>query len=139
MSVEFDEKLTDLAAEIWRDAIQGYDPVAAAGYSAAFGGFDATGSFSAVTASFPAVTGSFSAVTASFPAVTASLPALTGSFAAALTGSFTAVGADAAAEPSDTLKRVFMLPGKLPGVRLPPEPELAAMARSAPLMAELVA
>jgi hypothetical protein len=138
MSVEFDAKLTDLAAGIWRDAVRGFDPVVIKGYQAMLGGFDATGSFSAVTGSFAAVTGALPALTGSF-AVTGALPALTGSFAAAVTGSFAAVGANAAQEPSVTLKRVFWLPGKLPGVRLPPEPELAAMARSAPLMTELVA
>jgi hypothetical protein len=130
MSVDFDAKLTELAAEILRDAVQVYDqgaglnPVLAAWNAGTLGGLDATGSFSAITGSFPALTGSFPALTGSFPA---------------LTGSFRAVDPGVADEPLVTLKRVFKLPGKLPGVRLLPEPELAATARSAPLIAGLAA
>ncbi len=48
----------------------------------------------------------------------------------------------ASAQQSDatsqaTLKRLFRLPDKLPPVRLPPAPELAALARSAPVMGTL--
>src|SRR3984957_19798914 len=113
MSVDFDVKLTGLAAEVLRTAVQGYDPVSALGPVLAardftmLGGFDATGSF----------------------------PALTGSLSV-LTGSFVAASLDAAEVSTVTLKQVFRLPGKLPGVRLPPEPELAAMARSAPVIGE---
>jgi hypothetical protein len=135
MAVEIDAQLTNLAAEILRDAVQAYDPVT--GLSSRLpaypmtmsGGFEATGAF-------PALTGSFTALTGSFPALTGSFPALTGSLAA-LTGSFAAVGTDAAAEPLVTIKRVFRLPGRLPGVQLPPEPELAVMAGSVPVMAGL--
>lgn len=118
MSIDFDAELTQLAAELLRDAVHAYDPVAALGSVLAarnmtmLGGFDATGTFS-----FPALTGSFPA----------------------LTGSFSAVGRDTAEEPPVTLRRVFRLPGKLTGVRLLPEPELAAMARSAQVIGELAA
>src|ERR1700746_1586475 len=105
MSVDFDARLTGLAAGGLRHAIAGYDLVSAVGPLLAapditmLGGFDATGSF----------------------------PALTGSLCV-LTGSSAAVGTDAAEVPAVTLRQAFRLPGKLPGVRLPPEPELAAMA-----------
>jgi hypothetical protein len=116
MSVDFDAQLTGHAAEVLRHAIQGYDlvsalgPVLVARDIAMLGGFDATGSF----------------------------PALTGSLSV-LTGSFMAASLDGAEASTVTLKQVFRLPGRLPGVLLPPEPELAAMARSAPVIAELAA
>jgi len=130
MPVDFDAKLTELAAEILRDAVKLYDqgaeptPVLEAWSTGMLGRLDATGSFTAHTSSFLAVT-------ASLPALTASLPALTGSFRALSTG--------VAGEPRVRLKRVFRLPDKLPGVWLLPEPELAAMARSAPVIAGLAA
>jgi hypothetical protein len=126
--VNFDAKFTDLAAEIFRDAVQVYDSGEGerqlVGFNSALstwnpgalGGLDATGSFAAVTGSFPAITGSFPAIT----------------------GSFRALG-QPPTEPTVTLKRVFKLPSRLPGVRLPPTSELAAMARSASTMAELEA
>ena len=114
MSVDSDAKLTELAAEILRDAVQVYD----------------TGSgLSPVLTAWNAGTLSGLVATSSFPALTGSFPALT--------GSFRAIGTDAAEEPPVTLKRVFKLPSRLPGVRLPPEPELVAMARSAPVIAAL--
>src|SRR5579863_8879181 len=102
MTADMDMKLTNLAAKILRDAVQAYDPVAdlsqALAYAVMLGGFEATGSFSAVTGSFRA-----------------------------LTGSFAAAGTDPVGAPPVTLKRVFRLPSRLPGVWLPPEAELAAM------------
>jgi hypothetical protein len=135
MGVDFDKGLTDLTTGIWRDAVQVYAP--GAGLSpvlAAWGmgmprGIVVTSTFSTVTSSFPAATGSFAALTGSFPATTG--------YFEALTGSFRAVDRELAQEPPVTLKRVFKLPNKLPGIRLLPEPELAAMARSAPVMAGL--
>jgi len=118
MSIDVDARLTQLAAELLRDAVHAYDPLAALGPVLAarnmtmLGGFDATGSFA-----FPALTGSFTA----------------------LTGSFSVAGRNTAEEPPVTLKRVFRLPGKLPGIQLLPEPELAAMARSAPVIGGLAA
>ena len=123
MSVDCDAKLTELAAGVLRDAVQVYDPVSAlntvlfARNMTMLGGFDATGSFPAVTGSFPVLTGSFRAIT----------------------GSFAAAGLDAAAEPAVTLKRVFKLPSRLPGIQLPAESELASMARSAPVIGVLAA
>ena len=114
MSVDFDAELTELTAGILRDAVQAYDqgtgldPALTAWNVRMLSGFDATGSFLAVTGSFPS-----------------------------LTGSFPVAGLNLAGEPSVTLKRVFKLPSKLPGVRLPPESELAAMARSAPVIGGL--
>ena len=118
MSIDFDANLTQLAAELLRDAVHAYDPIAVLGPVLAarnmtmLSGFDNTASLS-------------------FPALTASFPALTGSFSVA--------GRDTAEEPPVTLKRVFKLPSKLPGIRLLPEPELAAMARSAPVIGGLAA
>jgi hypothetical protein len=137
MGVDFDQELTDLTTGIWRDAVQvyapgaGLSPVLAAWSMGMPRGVDLTGTFSAVTSSFPAATGSFATLTGSFPAATGYLEALT--------GSFRAVDQGLAEEPPVTLKRVFKLPSKLPGVRLGPEPELAALARSAPVMAGLIA
>jgi hypothetical protein len=128
MPVDFDAKLTELAAEILRDAVKLYDqgaeptPVAEAWNTGMLSGLNATGSFAVPT-------GSFMALTQSLPALTQSLPALTGSFRALSTG--------VAGEPRVRLKRVFRLPDKLPGVWLLPEPELAATARSAPVIAAL--
>src|ERR1700722_20726049 len=99
MSVDFDVKLTGLAAEVLRTAVQGYDPVSALGPVLAARDFTMLGGFNA-TGSFPALTGSFSV----------------------LTGSFVAIGMDAGGETTVTLKRVFKLPGKLFGVLLPSEP-----------------
>jgi hypothetical protein len=65
----------------------------------------------------------------------------TGMFAAAgdMTGSFRTVGFTslASAEPEVSLKKVFRLGKRLPAVRLPAAAELAAQARTAPLMARL--
>jgi hypothetical protein len=130
MPVNFDVQLTERAAEILRDAVKSYDqgtepaPVLDAVKTGMLGGLDATSSFLAPTSSV-------FALTQSLPALTQSLPALTTSFRAA--------GTNVAGEPWVRLKRVFRLPGKLPGVWLPPEPELAAMARSAPLIGRLAA
>jgi len=109
-----------LVAGILHDAVEIYvrnnsERLQAIGYAVAalnigsFGGFPATGAF----------------------------PALTGSFAA-LTASFDVIGNDLEAG-GVTLKQAFQLPQRLPGVRLPAESELAAMARSAPSMAALEA
>jgi hypothetical protein len=132
VAVEFDSKLTDLAADMLRDAVQVYDPSERwlSGIGPALmalntgtpGGIDATGAFSAVTGSMPAITGSFAALTGSIPA---------------LTGSFKAGAEGAEPEPLVTLKRVFKLPSRLPGVRLPAAAELAANARTTPTMARL--
>ncbi len=130
MPADFDAKLTELTAEVLRDAVRFYDqgtepgPVLEAWTTGMLSGLDVTGSL-------PALTGSLPALTSSLPALTSSLPALT--------ASFRATGPDGAQEPRVTLKRVFRLPGKLPGVWLLPEPELAAMTRSAPIIGELAA
>ena len=67
----------------------------------------------------------------------------TGMFSAAgdMTGSFRTVGfaSIANAEPEVTLTRVFRLAKRLPAVRLPAAAELAARARTAPLMERLEA
>lgn len=124
MAEDFDAKLTELAADILRDAVRVYDPSASfnSWNAAAVRSLDVTGSFAAVTGPFPAVTGSF--------------PATTGSFAA-LTGSFRAIMHEPDEPQVTTLKHVFNLPPRLPGVLLPPERELAMMARSAPIMTGL--
>src|SRR5579863_1395748 len=66
----------------------------------------------------------------------------TGMFAAAgdMTGSFRTIGfAAVGQDPEVSLSRVFRLGKRLPAVRLPVAAELAAQARSAPLMARLEA
>jgi hypothetical protein len=152
MAANNDAELTKLAAEILREAVNDpsdpgqwlANPVLAAWNTNMFGGLAPTTSFAAVTGSFAAVTGSFAAVTGSFAAAPSRLPAVgdlrqrpTGAFKA-LTGAFKAI-ADAPAPPQVTLKRIFRLPSRLPGVRLPSDPDLGAMARSARTMAALEA
>jgi hypothetical protein len=151
MAGDSDAKLTDLAAEILRDAVQVYDPsdgqslftgfnpVLTGWDSGMFGSLNATGSFAAITGALPALTatGALPARAPREPAkpATGAFKFVTGSFRA-LTGAFQVID-QGPTEPAVTLKRVFKLPGKLPGIRLPAEPELAAMARSAPMMGAL--
>ncbi len=108
-----DAKLTDLAAGILRQAVEVLDHDEVDRFV-----------FGDNTASFAALSASFSAVTSSFPA---------------MTGSFQTLGNGGGANAGAYLKKVFKLPGKLPAIRLPSSAELAALARSAPLMAELEA
>lgn len=115
MGIDFDTELTDLAAEILRDAAQVYNmsdvdtwvfshnPVLTAWNSGMFSGLEMTSSFHAVT------------------------------------GSFQAVGQHTASASEATLKQLFRLPRKLPGVRLPSDEQLVAIARSAPIMMYLEA
>lgn len=143
MAVDSDAGLTDLAAQILREAAQaygksdvtawlpGYNPVIAALNSGMFGGLE-------VTSSLRAATGSIQAITGSLPALTGSLPALTGSLPT-LTGSFQVVGRAAVSTERATLKELFRLPRKLPGVRLPADQKLALAARPAPIMVHLEA
>ena len=84
------------------------------------------------------LTGAIPVATGAFPAMTGAFPAMTGAFAA-ITGSLPAVGYGNGANAGAGLKKVFKLPRKLPGIRLPSEARLAALAHSAPLMAELEA
>jgi hypothetical protein len=145
MAANNDAELTQLAAEILREAVQGYDPsdpgqwlanpVLAAWSTNMFGGLAPTASFAAVTGSFAAVTGSFAAAPGGFAAAGDLGPRPTGAFKA-LTGAFRAI-ADPPAPPQVTLKRIFRLPGRLPGIRLPADPDLGSMARSARTMAGL--
>jgi hypothetical protein len=142
MAGDSDAKLTGLAAEILRDAVQVFDHedlsswLVAARFMGVVGGGQVTGSFPALTGAIPALTGAMPAATGAMASVTGSFPALTGAFAT-ITGSFPAVGGGATAGPG--LKTVFKLPRKLPGIRLPATARLAELARSAPLMAELEA
>lgn len=131
MAVDSDAKLTSLAAEILSDAVQVFDPGETERLLASF-----NPAFSGMLAG-PGVTGTFPAATGSFAALTGSFPAPTGSFTEALTGAFKALVREPAIAPPTPLKQVFRLPRRLPGVRLLPEPRLAAMARSARMMAAL--
>lgn len=120
MVVDFDSKLTELAADILRDAAQVYDrsdievlpsgmnPVTTALNAGGYGSLEGTGSFQAITGAFQAITGSFNAI-----------------------------GHEADLTARLTLKRLFRIPSRLPAVRLPLPDELAAAARSAPLMVAL--
>jgi len=124
MSVDFDTRLSGLAAQILRDAVAALELLAGSQMSVVPGGWGMgmTGSFPAVTGSFPAVPGSFQALTGSFPA---------------LTGAFASIGT----APADGagLKQLFGLGAKLAPVRLLPPAQLAGQARSAPLMGMLEA
>ena len=114
MSGDFDTKLSGLAAQILRDAVEPSYLLAASQMMLA-AGWNMTGSF-------PAVTGSFTALTGSFPA---------------LTGSFATIGNQSGGGVS--LKELFGLGAKLAPVRLLPPAQLAGHARSAPLMGKLEA
>jgi hypothetical protein len=118
-------KLTGLASEILRQAVEGLDDSDADPWPVR----DDPAAFAAQNASLMAVSGAVPGLTGSFAAVTGSLPTLTGSFRALGNGNSAKTGAG--------LKKAFSLPVKLPAIRLPSNAHLAAMARSAPLMAEL--
>src|SRR5262249_50226348 len=129
MSADFDAKLATLAAEILRQEALVYDQgdlerwlgisSMLAGWKAGMiGGAEATGAVLTVTAGFPVVTGA--------------LPNLPGAPAEAA-GTVQLLGTDAGV----TLRKVFHVPGRLPGLRLPAADELTKLARSAPVMAQL--
>jgi hypothetical protein len=122
MSVNFDTKLSGLAAQILRDAVEASGLLEASQMSMLAAGWGMTGAFPTVTGSFPAVTGSFQALTASFPA---------------LTGSFATIGNES--DEGVSFKKLFGLGAKLAPVRLLPPAQLAWHARSAPLMGKLEA
>jgi hypothetical protein len=129
MSVDFDTKLSGLAAEILRDAVQAFDRDDIAANLLAGSQMNMFGGRGDMTGSFSAVTGSFQAVTGSFPMLTGSFPALTGAFAA--------MGNES--DEGVSLKKLFGLGPKLAPVRLLPPAQLARHARSAPLMRRLEA
>lgn len=133
----FDAKLTSLAAEVLRDAARVYQPSESERLLVGFNPIlEATGSFPAITGSFLSLAGSQAVLKdGGHPHATGTFNAITGSFRA-ITESFRAIG-QAPIEPPVTLRRVFKLPGRLPGVQLPAEAKLGAMARSAPTMAAL--
>jgi hypothetical protein len=130
MAGDSDAKLTGLAAEILREAVQVFDQQDAATWLVAAG--VSMMSSGQVTGAFAGLTGPYPAVTGAFPTVTGAIAAITGSFSAN-TGYGTSANAGAG------LKKVFRLPRKLPALRLPSRAQLAAVARSAPLMTELEA
>lgn len=119
MAADFDEKLTRVAAAIFRDALQvyrqgdpetwfsGYNPVLNAWNSGMFGRLEMTRSPQGSTDSSRVAPGS---------------PRSTGKNGSA---------------SRTTFRLPFCLPRTLPAVRLPPPEELAASARSAPLMGKL--
>jgi hypothetical protein len=136
MAGDSDAKLTGLAAEILREAVQVFDHEDVVSWLVAASAGMAGGG--QLTGSFPAVTGSFPALTGSIPALTGAIPAITGALAT-VTGSFAAIGYGGGANFGAGLKKLFKLPRKLPGIRLPSDALLATLARSAPLMANLEA
>jgi len=123
MSVDFDTKLSGLAAQILRDAVGALegDGIGANGLAAPQTGMLA-GRLDVTTGSFSTLTGSFLATTGSFPV---------------LTGPFPTIGTEPDKEIG--LKKLFGLGAKLSPVRIPPTEQLAAHARSAPLMGKLEA
>jgi len=138
-----DANLTGLAVEILRDAVQVFeheDVVSwlVAASVAGMVGNRQTGAFPAATGALPAMAGATSAVSGAIPAMTGAFPAMTGAFAS-ITGSLPTIGHGNGAQPGAGLKKAFKLPRKVPGLRLPAEDRLAALARSSPLMAELEA
>ena len=132
MAGDTDANLTGLASEILREAVQVFEHEDVASWLVAA----SVGMLS--SAPFPPMTGTYPAVTGALPAVTGAFPAATEAFAA-ITGSFSAIGYGDGANAGAGLKKMFKLPRKLPAVQLPPSAELATLARSAPLMADLEA
>jgi hypothetical protein len=130
VAVDFDAKLTDLAAGILRDAAQVFGPGETERLIVGFNPV-LSGMMGAAT------TGSLAAVTGSFPTVTGSMPAASGSFTQAFTSAFKALVQGPEAEPEATLRQMLRLPRRLPGVRLLAEPQLGAMARSVRTMTAL--
>jgi hypothetical protein len=123
MPVDSDAKLTALAAEILRDEVRVYDQDDIdrwLGISSVLSGWNASMIGDAKT------TGAFLTITAGFPVVTGAFPDLTGG-----------LYATSGTEPDIALKRVFHLPDRLPGLRLPSGRELAGLARSARVMTQL--
>jgi hypothetical protein len=126
MPDDFDADLTTLAAEIFRDEVSVYDqgdaerwismsPVIAGWSEGLIGDARTTGAFVTATGGFPAVTEALIAVTRASSAV------------------------DSPPEAAVTFKKVFRLPDRLPGVRLPAGAELAHVARSAQMLTRLEA
>lgn len=152
--MDFDVKLTGLAADILRDAVRGYvapdggaslpsfTPILPVWTTGLVAGLDVTSSFPAVTRALPtlAAAGQASASPSRGKSAASTPPGANRKSSAgplrALTESFLRIGPEPA-QPPVTLKNVFRLPDRLPGVRLPAEPELAATARSAPTMTRL--
>ena len=136
MAGDSDANLTGMAAETLREAVQVFDHEDVVSWLLAasvsmVGGGQVTGAIPIATGAIPIATGAIPVATGSFPAATAAF--------ATITGSFQTVGYGDGANVGAGLKRVFKLPRKLPGIRLPSDVHLAALARSAPLMAELEA
>jgi hypothetical protein len=121
MSVEFDIKLSGLAAQILREAVEPSDLLAASDLLAV-SQMNMLAAGWGMTGSFPTVTGSFQALTGSFPA---------------LSGTFPTIGNES--DEGVSLKKLFGLGAKLAPVRLLPPAQLAGHARSAPLMGKLEA
>jgi len=143
MAVDFDAKLAGLATQILSETVRiygksdvtarlpEYGTVTAGWNPFIFGG-------RAATSSLQVPIGSSRPLTGALPTLTGALPTLTGSLPV-LTGSFQAVGRGAVFADQGTLRGLFRLPSKLPGVRLPSDEELALAARSAPIMVHLEA
>jgi len=107
MAVDFDAKLTSLAADILRDAVQVYDRSDIERWLVGYNPVLAAGQVGTLTGGFPAISGAFPAI------------------------------GPVRADTEVTLKKVFGLGTQLPAVRLPAESELALQARSSPLMSKL--
>jgi len=107
MAVDSDAKFTGLAAEILRDAVQVYDRGDLEDWIVGCQPVLAAGGLG------------------TFPG------------SREVAGSFEAARPGADADAVLGLRAAFGLPGRLPGVRLPPAAALASQARSAPLMARL--
>ena len=123
MSGDLDTKLSGLAAQILREAVGTFegDGIGANG--------PADRSASMFAGRLDVTTGSFSTLTGSFLATSGSFPATTGPIATLANEPDKGVG----------LKELFGLGAKLSPVRLLPAAQLAAHARSAPLMRKLEA
>ncbi|WP_300603765.1 hypothetical protein [Trebonia sp.] len=124
MAADFDAELTNLAADILRDAVRVYDRADIQRWLVGYNPLLAAWQVGSVTGGFPAMTGGFPAVTGAFPVVT---------------GAFPAIAPGRGGEAETSLKNVFGVGQQLPAVWLPPAGDLAVQARSAPLMSRLEA
>jgi hypothetical protein len=128
MPVEDDAHLAALTAEILRDEVHVYDQ----------GDFERWIGISSMLAGWNASMIGDAGTTGAFLTATSGFPVVTGAMIAAVESS-SGVGSRLTAEPDVTFKRVFHLPNRLPGLRLPGGPELAHIARSSRMVTRLEA
>jgi hypothetical protein len=128
MSDDFDVNLTTLAAEILRDEVRVYDQ----------GDFERWIGISSMLAGWNAGMIGDTKTTGTFLTATSGFPVVTGALIAAM-GTSLASGSPFGSAAGVTFKKVFRLPNRLPGLRLPAGAELGYVARSCRMLTRLEA